>query len=155
MGLFEIFLTPDDLTEGRGFPQSFHVNARILRTLLFSRFPTNPHRFIFYQHNHPTIYNIHRIIILSGPLPRALHVVWLKARNAPQLNPTPAHARVVDESLLRQQLAVPKCAPHCCLQLRTHPVYLWIRVSILVGPSDSLKPFGHSAGRLNFDAPCV
>jgi len=56
MGLFETFLTPDDLTEGRGFPQSFHVNTRILRTLLSSRFPTNPHGFIFYWHKHPIIY---------------------------------------------------------------------------------------------------
>ena len=113
MSLFETFLTLDDLTEGRGFPQSFHVNARILHTLLFSRFPTNPHSFSFYQHKHPNIYYIHRILILSGLWPWALYVVSLTARSALQPHPTPAHARVVDESLHASAVSSPNERPHC------------------------------------------
>jgi hypothetical protein len=107
VGLFETQLTTDDLTDGRGFPQSFHINARILRTLLSSRFPTNPYRFIM---------NCISIIIPLSTMHTALlvqlahnlgHSPSPRLSHEMQLNPTPAHASVFNESLFASAVCRP------------------------------------------------
>jgi hypothetical protein len=74
------------------------------------------------------------------------------ARYATQLCPTPAHARVVDESLPASAVSSPNEGPALLPEATVAPqFYLWVRVSALVS-GISLKPFGNGVGRLNFGA---